>query len=237
MCTVTYLPLGEGVVITSNRDEKTTRARAIPPAEYKVGNSTLVYPKDPKAGGSWIAMNENGSMAVLLNGGWRKHQPEAEYHKSRGLVFLDIVSGADMVVAFYDYDLREIEPFTMVIYSKERLSEARWDGTGKHVRDLPVDEPQIWSSVTLYDAEMRQQRERWFEEWRVNHRRPTVNEIRDFHQTAGEGSSDCGLVINRDDHMKTVSVTSIHLTAKSGTMKYHDLLDNAEHSFSFSLVN
>lgn len=237
MCTVTYLPLGDEVVITSNRDEKTTRARAIPPTENKIGNSRLAYPKDPKAGGSWIALNENGTMAVLLNGGWQKHHPKATYHKSRGLVFLDIVSAADMVSAFYKYELPEIEPFTLIIYSEGKLTEARWDGTAKHVRDLPADAPQIWSSVTLYDTDMIQQRERWFEEWKTLHPLPTVTDIRQFHHTAGEGNPECGLLINRDGFMKTVSITSIHLTSNSGTMKYHDLLENAECSFTFSLVN
>ena len=230
MCTVTYLPLGDGVVITSNRDEKTTRARAIPPKEYRINNTRLVFPKDPKAGGTWVAMNENGSMAVLLNGGWEKHSLQPVYRKSRGLVFLEIVSAPEMVSAFSAYDLEDIEPFTLVMFAEGKPTEARWDGAAKFVRVLPWDQPQIWSSVTLYGPEMIQQREQWFADWRQRHTQPTVADIQHFHCSAGEGNVESGLLINREGYMKTVSITSLHLADSRATMHYTDLSADQEHS-------
>ena len=58
MCTVTYIPTPEGCIITSNRDEKITRERALSPQEYLIDGKKIIFPKDPKAGGTWVAHNE-----------------------------------------------------------------------------------------------------------------------------------------------------------------------------------
>ena len=63
MCTVTYIPVGEKKYITSNRDEKAFRKKALPPQPYLHKEISLIYPKDGDAGGSWIALNENGKQA------------------------------------------------------------------------------------------------------------------------------------------------------------------------------
>ena len=68
MCTVTFIPGKDRYFITSNRDEKMLRKPAIAPQPYVINGNTLVYPRDADAGGTWIAMNENGNAAVLLNG-------------------------------------------------------------------------------------------------------------------------------------------------------------------------
>ena len=67
MCTVSYLPVKDRVFITSNRDEKKLRGRAVAPAKYAVDCIGLIYPKDRDAGGTWIALRDNGIAAVLLN--------------------------------------------------------------------------------------------------------------------------------------------------------------------------
>src|SRR4051812_680580 len=102
MCTVTYIPVGEKRFITSNRDEKIFRKKASPPQPYLHGKISLIYPKDGEAGGSWIALNENGNVAVLLNGGFEKHTPEPSYKRSRGLVFLDIIEHTSPVKYFWE---------------------------------------------------------------------------------------------------------------------------------------
>ncbi len=60
MCTVSFVKTADSIIITSNRDEKIIRPSAIPPKSYRVNNQNLIYPKDPKAGGTWFATNEAG---------------------------------------------------------------------------------------------------------------------------------------------------------------------------------
>ena len=91
MCTVTYIPTPEGCIVTSNRDEKITRERALSPQEYLIEGKKIIFPKDPKAGGTWVANNET-KIIVLLNGAQEKHIPKPNYRKGRGLVVLDLMT-------------------------------------------------------------------------------------------------------------------------------------------------
>src|ERR1700710_3142568 len=97
MCTVTFIPQGNRVFIAHNRDEKRSRGKALSPREYNINGHTLLFPRDSAAGGSWIAINKNGSAAVLLNGAFSKHAPPPFYRKSRGIVFLDVMASGDLL--------------------------------------------------------------------------------------------------------------------------------------------
>ena len=68
MCTVSFIPSKDKIFITSNRDEKNTRARAFAPGIEHHNGYKMVYPRDADKGGTWISMKDNGDAAVLL---WR----------------------------------------------------------------------------------------------------------------------------------------------------------------------
>jgi uncharacterized protein with NRDE domain len=92
MCTVSYLPLpSAGYILTSNRDEAPERPTALPINHYRIGERTVYFPKDPQAGGTWIATTGDESTICLLNGGFVPHiaAPGHHYRKSRGMVVLD----------------------------------------------------------------------------------------------------------------------------------------------------
>lgn len=226
MCTVTFIPLTGHVFITHNRDEKQTRSKAITPKEYIINNNTLVFPRDSDAGGSWIAINKNGNAAVLLNGAFVKHVHEPPYRRSRGLSFLDIMCSSDLYLSFHKTDLSGIEPFTVILYTNSELFECRWDGSGKHSRKMDAALPHTWSSVTLYDDAVIERRQSWFTNWLPEHEHPTMDDIIQFHLSAGDGDSGNDLRMNRNGQMLTVSITSIEITASKSLMKYIDLQDN-----------
>jgi Transport and Golgi organisation 2 len=230
MCTVSFLHINDAVYITSNRDEHHTRSKAFAPAKL-IGShgESIVYPKDPDGGGTWIALKENGNAAVLLNGGFVKHEPVYPYRKSRGLIFLEIIEQRHPIEKFSTIDLLEIEPFTLVLYFYERLFECRWDGEEKHISQLDAGIPHIWSSVTLYSEEIRLKRAGWFNEWMVNNPNPKVEDIIRFHQFAGDGDSQNNLLMNRDGQYFTVSITSLQINSASSTMEYLDLIQQKTH--------
>lgn len=223
MCTVTYIPVKDKYFISSNRDEKYSRGQAMPPAVYNSNNKTLIYPKDADAGGSWIALHENGNAAVLLNGAFEKHEPMPAYRKSRGLVFLQVIEAETPIRYFHETDLMGIEPFTLVIAEANSLYESRWDGNKKHCRQLSRHRPHIWSSATLYDVEMIRRREKWFARFLNNTPQPTQKDILDFHLFTGADNAAENLVMERGGIYSTVSITSILLTERRGSMKYLDL--------------
>jgi len=226
MCTVTYIPLGGKKILTSNRDEKTFRKRALPPQIYLHEDVRLIYPKDGDAGGTWIALNENGNVAVLLNGGFEKHISKPPYKKSRGLVFLEVIKNNSPVKYFKDVALFNIEPFTVVIIEKNKLTECRWTGDNKFYKELNSQQCHIWSSTTLYDRDTRNRRERWFWQWLNRKSSPEQKDILQFHQFAGEGDKDNDLVMTRGEIYRTVSITSIELENETRRICYNDLTSN-----------
>ncbi|MFT3678888.1 MAG: NRDE family protein [Ferruginibacter sp.] len=234
MCTVTYIPSRHGCFLTSSRDENIKRPTAAAPAICRINDMDLIYPKDTKANGSWIACTQAGNAAVLLNGGFEKHIPSPPYRKSRGLVFLDIISSTQPLHYFASADLEKIEPFTLVLFIAGQLFETRWDGIQKHTIQLDENIPHIWSSVTLYTTEIIEKRRSWFREWIKNSAVASARSILNFHRFAGDGDTTNSIRMNRDNEMLTVSITSIDIRPDAATMEHFDLKEN-KHSIQ-SLV-
>jgi hypothetical protein len=236
MCTVTFLPGQERILLTSNRDEQKMRGIAVFPERHIFSRGTIVFPKDSQAGGTWVAMHENGNAMVLLNGAFKRHIPVYPYRKSRGLIFLDIFDSATPVSAFDEINLDGIEPFTLVIWQTGGLWEARWDGAEKYLRQMPADEPHIWSSATLYDAGVIQKREQWFAEWLSSVTQPTQKDALRFHEFGGDGDERISLRMNRDGILSTVSITGIELMKGTSAMHYTDLITGGESDNEINLA-
>lgn len=224
MCTVTYLPLkNEGFILTSNRDESPMR-KTIPPQKYIENGVELIYPKDELAGGTWIGTSKKQRLVCLLNGGFEKHQRNSYYRMSRGVVVKNILSVDQPVDYIEGFDFDNIEPFTLILVDwSNGLSayELVWDGERKHFQQLP-QEPKIWSSSTLYTAEMKSERHAWFQDWLKEHQEFYQQEIVKFHQSTDKGTEGTTLKMKRP-FVETVSVTSV-IKKDETRLQYKDLL-------------
>jgi hypothetical protein len=223
MCTVSFIPARDKIFLTSNRDEKYFRSSAIPPAVYEFGTGKLLFPKDGDAGGTWIALHENGNAIIFLNGGFVRHTPQPPYRQSRGMILLELIADASPARHFSVINLNDIEPFTAITWDENRLFECRWDGKQKCKTEMDAAKPHIWSSVTLYDEEVIDRRKGWFIHWKNQHIEPGLEEILHFHQFTGEGDSHNDLMMNRNGQVFTVSITGIEIRERVGLMKYIDL--------------
>jgi uncharacterized protein with NRDE domain len=237
MCTVTFVPIKDKYFITSNRDEKIFRKKAIEPDVYYIDGRKLIFPKDADAGGSWIALHENGNAAVLLNGAFTKHNSRPPYAKSRGLIFLEVIKTNMPVKGFLRIDLYKIEPFTLVVFDNNDLYECRWDGKKKHCTQLKKYRPHIWSSATLYDKETVKKREYWFAKFLNRNPHPSQKDILNFHRFSGDGDKRNDLLMNRDGVYSTVSVTGIELNNVRGNMQYLDLKDDKSYSNEMQFIS
>jgi len=226
MCTVTYIPQGNSFFLTSNRDEKQARLRAQAPQWLSFASGNILFPQDGNAGGTWMALHENGNAMVLLNGGFVNHRYNPPYRKSRGLIFLDIFDHPHPISAFEQIHLHKIEPFTLVIRDHQYLIEARWDGHEKAISELNPQQPSIWSSVTLYGDEVIKKRENWFKTFISNHDVFNENNILNFHRFAGDGDQANDVLMHRDNEYLTVSITSLQQQHQISKMHYYDLLSN-----------
>lgn len=211
MCTVTYLPLtGKGFLLTSTRDEKIVRQAAIPPMQYEVEKSSLYYPRDPDAQGTWIASSVAEYSLCLLNGGFVPHQSNPPYRMSRGHVILDFFKYNNPGLFRDKYNFEGLEPFTLLIigYESRSLDEIRWDGKQVYHEELNAEIPAIWSSVTLYSKEIISKRQDWFNEWLLTDPDFCIENAVYFHKNAGTGNPDNDILMNRDN-VRTVSITSV----------------------------
>ena len=224
MCTVTYLPLENNqFILTSNRDESPMR-RTIPPTKYDTQGVALVYPKDELAGGTWIGLSEKNRLVCLLNGGFEIHKRKGPYAMSRGLVVKKILSAENSVVCIENFIFDNIEPFTLVLVDwKNSLAtyELVWDGVTKHFKKL-AQEPEIWSSSTLYTAEMKASRRAWFADWLSENKTFQQQEIINFQTSTDKGTPETSLKMKRN-FVETVSVTSVK-KEKDICLIYNDIL-------------
>lgn len=241
MCTLTYLPIRKGFLFTSNRDESTTRESAVFPAFRQGESGTLLMPLDPQGGGTWILAAENGEAACLLNGAFVNHRRKPPYRKSRGRVIVESFDYPRVDDFLKEYDFEGIEPFTLIKIAhpsgKKVLHEIRWDGHQLKHGIADSHRPHIWSSVTLYDEQMRAKREQWFEEWLTSGREFTAQAIQDFHLHGGEGDPTVDFKMTRSGGLQTISLSCITVSHTHAHMEYLNLLTRQRSAESLQLKN
>ncbi|MEM9076996.1 MAG: NRDE family protein [Bacteroidota bacterium] len=233
MCTVSYIANKGNYYITSNRDEHVSRPMAFEPKREIVNHMEVLFPKDPKAGGTWFAINELGHVGVVLNGAFKRHKSLRNYKKSRGLVLLDIISKESPESYSKDIDLNGIEPFTLVLFQKERLIELRWDANTKHFKSLDISGNYIWSSATLYDEHAIQHRESLFSNFMEDISEVESKDVVDFHSN-NHSDFENGFIIDRESGLKTFSVTQAILKADDTALHHFDLLNDKKSMISFN---
>jgi hypothetical protein len=234
MCTVSFVFSNGKAILTHNRDEKVARPSAIEPQKYTVNNKSIYFPKDQKAGGTWYAVAENGTVLVLLNGADEKHQLKPFYRKSRGLIVLDLISSNSPIEEWETIDLSEIEPFTIVLFQDEKLHQLRWNEVEKTTLNLDVNQSHIWSSSTLYPKEIREQRAELFQNF-ITSNEISPEQLFHFHRYAKNNDSENGLIINRNDEMKTLSITQTIIQENKVVLSYHDLQNQEEFTNSITI--
>lgn len=226
MCTVTYIPQsGRRYIFTTNRDENAARSPQSLSSEQRSGQE-LLFPRDTLAGGTWIAVSDSDRTVCLLNGAFEAHQRRTSYRRSRGLMALDFFDYPDTDQFAQAYEFDAMEPFTMIIVERGRLTDLRWDERRLYVQPLDPADFHIWSSATLYDQTAREKREKWFRDWRRGRTEFSREAILEFHRTAGEGDPWNDVVMNRNGVVQTVSITSICRTGRHLDMRYQSLLND-----------
>lgn len=233
MCTVTYHPHGSGFILTSNRDEAPRRSPDSISTLDGPNGQALHLPKDT-GGGSWIVASNSGRCACLLNGGFELHRSKKKYRRSRGLVVLDSFASSSIPNFWDNYDWEGIEPFTLIHLDEGKVFEGRWDGHRYWLTKKDAGQSHIWASVTLYDAEQRAARARWFSNQLCYFEVQTPETLREFHLTGGDGDTQNDLVMQRPEGVQTVSISQLVLNNKGLTMRYDHLLDGQTHHAKIS---
>ncbi len=228
MCTISLVPSPDspnGFILTSNRDEAVSR-KTIPPKYSKFQSVKAYYPKDEQAGGTWIGVSESNRCVCLMNGAEEPHVRKANYRKSRGVVVKEFLAGNDLTDLLENYQLENIEPFTMIIVDWSNgllFYEFLWNEEQRKVNRLKLGS-YIWSSSPLYTEGMKDLRKKWFKDLKQS-KGFSPDNLLDFHQNAGEGNPESDLVIDRG-FLKTQSITQVFNSKDSLRFWYKDLKKN-----------
>ncbi len=226
MCLVSLVKNERSTILTSNRDEAPDRA-AIEIKEEIIHTKTVLYPADP-SGGSWIFCSDQGDIICLLNGAFEIHKRRLPYRMSRGLVMKSFFQYDHPVDFLQHFDFNNIEPFTMIVVSKGKRFEFRWDSQIKHIEEIKNQKEQVWSSCTLYDDDAIEKREKWFHDLKTKSHTLNQSRLREIHAQGGRGDKINGFVMKRNDVVQTISLTQIVSNSEAICMTHSDLISGEE---------
>lgn len=213
MCTLTWEILPGGYELHFNRDESRLRAKAIPPEISIKSKTSVIMPRDPEAGGTWISLNEYGVGLCLLN----NYQAERTHpgSLSRGLLVNAISLSSSTLEAtrlMADQDVSAYSPFDLLIFSPdEQTLRISWNGH-KLTRSSPTD-PFLSSSG--FDTEtVIAGRKAQFQQF--------ANPVlADFHQSHIPARSAYSVCMHRDD-AQTLSYSKLRVDRDLCSFWYAD---------------
>ena len=231
MCTVIYLPIKNGYILSSTRDESIHRPKAIPPCKHTHNKTNFYCPIDPFGKGTWWATNENGTTVILLNGGFKNHIKKLNYTKSRGIIVRELITKKNIILSLKKNDLENIEPFSLIIKSHNKIIHFVWDGSNKHFMELDQKIPQIWSSSTLYPNSVKIKRTVLFQQWLLS--KPTNKKnVVEFLYSYTDLKN--GFIMNRKK-TQTLSISILENKNEKIKITYLDIINKQQKTLSFNL--
>ena len=226
MCTVLYIPVNGRFYFASLRDENPARPTAKPPFIESGAGYRFLAPADPLAGGTWAGINSYENVIILLNGGFENHTRTGRYKKSRGLIVNELLKAVYPMVEWSMINMEEVEPYTLVVWSENKLFQLTWDGVVKHRLLLDQQQPAIWSSSTLYTSTVKQKRKLLFDEWISTGPVITQQTVLSFFESFTDDKN--GFIMHRSPELKTLSYSFIELIpAEQGIFNYNDFSNSS----------
>lgn len=220
MCTLTFIPRGEGYLLAMNRDERTTRGVAEPPARYDLEGIQAIYPRDTE-GGTWIAASNLGIAFALLN--WNDVAPGGPKIRSRGEVIPALITGhslRDAQSALGRMDLTGVLPFRLVgLFPGENVvCEWRWNQREMSSRPLAWAE-QHWYSSSLGDQKASLTRGAACESASREADAGSLAWLRRLHASHDAARGPFSLCVHREG-VETLSYTEVSCTPQTVQCNY-----------------
>lgn len=209
MCTLSFSPTRDGLLVAMNRDESVRRESALPPRLFVRDRAKALYPAEP-SGGTWLAVNELGILLALLNrnGGG----PRREGQPSRGLLIPSLihVPQGDIPRALPSAGGDLMRPFTLVAFdlAARRVTETAWDGA----QFTSIEHPwaaRHWFSSGLSDVEAARVRGRTCQTFR-EYFRITADSLRELHRSHSPARGAYSVCVHREDAV-TVSYSEVQV--------------------------
>jgi len=235
MCTVTALPRSlfshrlsaEPLLlrVAHNRDERLTRAAALPPTVWAAGRRRVLMPIDPESGGTWIAANDAGIVFALLNANpatsLQSMSPGRGSTQSRGRIIPSLVESATVSDALARAERIQVEryaPFRLLLFDRFQLVECVPHGQGIRHRRSYLSAAIMRTSSGLGDAVVAGPRRALFQRFFNDPRDPKAAQDM-FHQHRWIGREAVSINMCRGD-ARTVSHTIVEVASDTISMSY-----------------
>ena len=204
MCTVSWSWSGASYELLCNRDERKTRAPAIPPKSAP----EVLSPRDPEGGGTWIAVNASGVSIALLNGANAGPGTLSRGLLPARLIRLENTTNINAEMATIDYN--DFAPFTLLlIASNEPAHIYTWNGANI-LHQTDPNQQGLLTSSSMDAPGARAYRTALFE---------NEPSLETFHKSHGLSPSAYSPCMHRVD-AETVSFSRIRVTPESITFLY-----------------
>jgi hypothetical protein len=223
MCTVSWIHDSEGYQLLCNRDEKLTRAAALPPQIRNRDGVRYLAPVDGNFGGAWIGTNEFGVSICLLNGA-RRSVVETRIGglRSRGLLLPELLVASTLFEVnerIWRTDLQSYAPFTLAVLEPgQPTSVTEWDGLEKMI--VPYGEGYMPLVSSSFDPDgVRTRRREEFRRKVDAAGRLDASLLFMFHGSHGDKRDAYSPCMHRTD-ARTVSFSWIRVTSESAKFLY-----------------
>ena len=222
MCTVSWIHEDDGYQLLCNRDEKLSRAPALPPQIRKRDGVRYVAPSDGDFGGAWIGTNEFGISICLLNGTRRSIETRSGGMRSRGLLLPELLVAPTLLEVnerIWRMDLTPYAPFTLAVLEPGHpTSVTEWDGREKMI--VPYGEsymPLVSSSFDPHGVRVKRREEFRRKRDAAGHLDASLLfAFHESHNGKGDAYSPC---MHRAD-ARTVSFSWVRVNSESAQFFY-----------------
>lgn len=229
MCTVSVVPARDGFRLIANRDERRTRASALPPRAHWCGRHRAVWPIDLQGGGTWISVNEAGLAAAILNRRCGVAEPDGRLRTTRGVLVPRVMNAPDLLAALdrlaATVRTPAFAPFTFLLVRRGEYAVAAYDGCGLQITRGELRAPLMLTSSSLGDDVVSQPRADLFRRLVLSSTRPLLGQAH-FHRHQWPDKPHVSVRMSRPD-AATVSVTSISVGPRGARLWYVPILDPA----------
>ncbi|HEX7023947.1 MAG TPA: NRDE family protein, partial [Gemmatimonadales bacterium] len=222
LCTLSWTPIPGGYAVAMNRDERRTRAPALPPTIIQRAGVPVLVPSDGEAGGSWISVNAHGHCLALLNR-WEEspHDPEGAF-VSRGLLVLELAGlpGPEAVdSAIAGLPLSRYRPFTLASVARDRTPRL-FEWNGRVLERAGIAEPGLVRTSSGSDqAGAERERGGLFREARLRANGLTPEVLADLHRSHRPEKGQLSICMHRTEAV-TVSCSLVTVSANRMSFRY-----------------
>ena len=219
MCTLSFIPKGDGFLVGMNRDELLSRGAAEQPCLHEINGTKAVFPLDIE-GGTWIAATETGNCFALLN---RNGGDRSQKQRSRGEIVKRVLGSGgfpEVASVLNQIDLTQYLPFRLVGLSSTARQASEWTWDGQQLAIITHGwQPRHWFSSGASDERATNSRGRVFDgAWKE----PAAGNsewLRRIHRSHGELAGAFSVCVHRDD-ASSVSYSEVLVDQSRVSMSY-----------------